>query len=199
MIERALYTILGVPRTKSPTPAREELLRAAGDLFYDEGIKAAGVDAIAQRSGVALMTLYNHFGSKDELVVAYLHRRGERFRGWLENELAALEGSTEERILGIFDVVAAWVGRPGYRGCPFVNATVELPDARHPARAAVAEHKRAVRELVRRHVSACGVAEADRLTAQLMLVIEGAQVTAVLDPQAGAAERAREIAAALLG
>jgi AcrR family transcriptional regulator len=188
-----------VPRTKTPTPAREELLRASGDLFYDEGIKAAGVDAIAQRSGVALMTLYNHFGSKDELVVAYLRRRSERFRRWLEDELAALGGSAEERILGIFDVLAAWVGRPGYRGCPFVNATVELPDAGHPARAVVAEHKRAVRELVRRHLGTCGVAEADQLATQLMLVIEGVQVTAMLEPKGGAAECAREIAAALLG
>jgi AcrR family transcriptional regulator len=185
-------------RTKRATPARDGLLGAAGELFYADGIRATGVDAIAERSGVALMTLYNHFGSKDELVVAYLRARSERFCRWLEDELAGLAGDPEERVLGIFDVVAVWVGRPGFRGCPFVNATIELPDAAHPAHAVVVAHKRTVRELIRRHVEAAGFEHAERLAGYLMLIVEGAQVAALLEPGGAAAARARGIAAALL-
>lgn len=185
-------------RTKKATPARRELLQAAGELFYGEGIRAVGVDAIASRSGVALMTLYNHFGSKDELVAAYLRERSHRFCRWLESELAELSGTPEERVLGLFDVLADHLAAPRFRGCAFVNATLEFPDRSHPVHTVIAEHKHAVREIIARHVDNAGFQDHEVLAAQLMVVIEGLQVTALLESAAEALERARAIVAALI-
>lgn len=185
-------------RTKKPTAARKELLRTAGDLFYGEGIRAVGVDAITSRSGVALMTLYNHFGSKDELVVAYLRERSERFREWLQAQLAELAGPPNDRVLGIVDALAGYLGAPRFRGCAFVNATVEFPDRGHPVHTVVAEHKRAVRGILAQHVEDAGFENPDVLAAQLMVVIEGLQVTALLDSTTEATERARAIVVALV-
>lgn len=185
-------------RTKKPTPARKELLRTAGDLFYGEGIRAVGVDAITSRSGVALMTLYNHFGSKDELVIAYLRERSDRFGEWLQAQLAELDGSANDRLLGIVDTFADHLAAPRFRGCAFVNAMVEFPDRDHPVHTVIADHKRAVRGIIAQHVEDVGFENSDVLAAQLMVVIEGLQVTALLDSAAEATERARAIVVALV-
>jgi AcrR family transcriptional regulator len=185
-------------RTKKPTPARKELLQTANDLFYADGIRAVGVNTITSRSGVALMTLYNHFGSKDELVVTYLRERSDRFREWLHARLAELAGTPNDRVLGVIDAFADDLAAPRFRGCAFVNATVEFPDRDHPVHTVVAEHKRAVREILARHVDDAGFENPDMLAAQLMVVIEGLQVTALLDSAAQATERARAIVIALV-
>ena len=184
-------------RTRKPTPARRQLLKSAHELFYAEGIRAVGVHAITERSGVALMTLYNHFGSKDELVVAYLRERSDRFREWLQAQLADLGGTADDRLLGIVDVFADYLAAPRFRGCAFVNATVEFPDRDHPVHTVVAEHKRAVRGILARHVDGAGFENPDVLAAHVMVVIEGLQVTALLESTAEATERARAIVVAL--
>ncbi len=120
--------------------ARERVLDAASELFYREGIRAVGIDTIIARAGVAKMTFYHHFKSKDLLVVEFLRRRDERWRRWLAETVERLSPDPRERPLAIFDALAGRFANPDYRGCAFINTVAETADPGHAARHAVLEH-----------------------------------------------------------
>ncbi len=129
---------------RAPTAARdaqEHLLRAAGELFYREGVRTVGVDAVVERAGVNKMSLYRQFSSKDELVLAYLARKNEQFFGYVEASFAQHPGAPARQLLQFFEDLAARASARAYRGCPFVNVAVEFPDASHAARQYVAANK----------------------------------------------------------
>ncbi|NET11247.1 MAG: helix-turn-helix transcriptional regulator, partial [Symploca sp. SIO2B6] len=124
-------------RTQSSRPpVRDRILAAASRLFYQEGIQNVGVDRIISESGVAKMSLYNHFKSKDALIAAWLKQRDEEWCTWFHARMDALstgidvEGSqliaAQRRLLIIFDVLYEWFEQPNFRGCAFINSTVEL-------------------------------------------------------------------------
>src|SRR5690349_1090110 len=108
------------------TSARERLLQAANELFYEEGIHTVGIDRVIERAGVAKASLYSTFGSKDELVHAYLAERGELRRQRITDRLAK-ETDPRAKLLAIFDELCAHVERPNFRGCAFINASAEGP------------------------------------------------------------------------
>jgi AcrR family transcriptional regulator len=109
--------------------ARERIMEAAYDLFSRRGIRAVGIDAIISQSGVARMTLYRHFGSKEELVLAYLERREQLWtRDWLQAEVTRRATDPADRLLVIFDVFHDWFQRPDFEGCAFVNIAIETAD-----------------------------------------------------------------------
>src|SRR6266851_701197 len=112
-------------KTAGRAPARERLLAAASELFYEEGVHTVGVDRIVERAGVAKATLYTVFGSKDELVRAYLQARHDRTRERMTRELAARFRTPRERLLGVFEVQGLSFTEPGFRGCAFVSANAE--------------------------------------------------------------------------
>lgn len=182
--------------TKTETgSARERLIETAVRLFGDLGIRATGIDRIIAEAGVAKMSLYKHFGSKEELVVAALRRKDEMFR---ETFRAMVESRHEPRarLLGVFDAQERWFGRPGFRGCQFLNAAAEMPEGGCEARRAVAEHKAWVHEQLR--VLSREAGADDSLADQLMLLFEGAIARAVVTGDAGVARDAKRAAAALL-
>lgn len=182
----------------APPSPRERILVTASGLFYREGLRAVGVDRVVAESGVAKSTLYKHFPSKDALIVACLERRDASSRSWLELE-ATRRGSTPcARLLGIFAVLEEWFGWETFRGCAFANAGLELTDGAHPARAVVVAHKDAIRGFMRDLCTELDVADADGLAAQLMLLYDGAIVTAVVRGDASAARDARGAAETLL-
>jgi AcrR family transcriptional regulator len=158
-------------------PPRERILAAAADLFYRNGIRAVGVDAIAEAAGTNKMTLYRHFSSKDELVAEYLRQsaKGEA-AGWDQlqarypDALAHLRAWLQE----MFDHIV----NGDERGCPLANAAVELPDKDHPARRVIEECKAAARAKVIALCRAAGLNEPDLLADELNLMLEGARVTA---------------------
>lgn len=121
------------------TPGARKVLRAASTLFYERGIHAIGVDAIAKAAGVTKKTLYDRFGSKDQIIVAYLRDREQRWRAFLSDHLAATPAG--RRLVGIFEASARWAAEYSPRGCSFINARAELPDPRHPAFAIIDESK----------------------------------------------------------
>ncbi|MEU4894319.1 helix-turn-helix domain-containing protein [Streptomyces sp. NPDC044780] len=166
------------------TPAARRVLDAAAELFYGQGINAVGVDLIAKRAGVTKKTLYERFGSKEALVAAYLRERDERWRAWLTAEVE--KSPPAERVLATFDALAAWMRRENPRGCGFVNAAAELPDAGHPARQVIADQKRWLRTYLRQLCEEADVAAPDELADELLLLHEGATVlyglAAVADP-----------------
>ena len=152
---------------------RERILAVADELFYREGIRAVGVDTIIERAGVAKMTLYYHFASKDELVVAYLGERNRRFWTWFEKSIGDA-GSPRAQLDALFAALARSVARPAFRGCPFLNLATELPDPGHPGRAVVEAHKRAVLDRLRELAEGAGARDPECLASQLLLLMEGA-------------------------
>jgi AcrR family transcriptional regulator len=155
-------------------PARQRILDAAAEMFYRDGIRAVGIDTIIARSGVAKMSLYRNFPSKDALVSAWLDdRNGFFWRRWDKAE-ASRAGDPRGQLEAILDMIAATASHPKWRGCPFLNTATEFPEPDHPARAVIFAHKRAVRERLRARAAAARARDPDLLAQQLQLLIDGA-------------------------
>jgi AcrR family transcriptional regulator len=183
-------------------PVRRRLLLATSRLVYRHGIAATGIESILDAAGVARRSLYRHFpGGKDELVAAALADRSARTVGHVLDSARAVAGyaGPVATVLAVFDVVDAAARRPGYRGCPFLNAAAELP-AEHPGRAVVLDHKRQMRRRLGALLREAGAApdDADRLGAALLLLLDGALAAAGLTPHERPALLARSLAADLL-
>jgi AcrR family transcriptional regulator len=179
-----------------PTRARDRLLAAADELFYAQGIAGTGVDAVIGRAGVALGSLYNNFGGKDGLVAAYLDDRQARFEQ-LWDDLVATRTEPVDRVLALFDAVATWADDGNRHGCADVAAVTQL-DPEQPGHAAALRHKQAVRDRLRALVADTGTADADGLTADLLLLHEGALSALALGLDPDPVGRARRLAARLL-
>lgn len=180
------------------TPAAERIFETASEMFYREGIRAVGVDAIAAEAGVTKKTLYDRFGSKGELVAAYLRGRDERWRAWLVEDVERRGGPAKERLLSTFDALGAWIERGNTRGCGFVNATVELREADHPAQVVVMEQKRWLRGYLARLAAEAGAEDPQGLADRLLILHEGVNVTSSLGIPTDAAQKARQAAVALI-
>lgn len=176
---------------------RRRLLVAAGELFYEEGIRASGIEAIVERAGVTKMTLYAHFDSKDDLVAAYLAERDRRWREYLEDVLDR-HGRPEEKLLAVFDAYHEWLVRGRLRGCGFVNFSAEFPELEHPGRAVVREHKTEVRRRLTELATELGAEDSQSLAEHLFMVLEGAYVTGALESDEEALGRARLMAEPLI-
>ncbi|WP_144110012.1 TetR/AcrR family transcriptional regulator [Paraburkholderia sp. BCC1886] len=153
--------------------AQQNLLRAAEELFYREGVRSVGVDAVVERAGVNKMSLYRQFSSKDELVMAYLERKDQQFFGYVEKSFAKHPGEPARQLQQYFDDLAARASIDDYRGCPFVNVSVEFPDATHPARQFVFRNKQRLMARLLELASAAGADEPAELANALGLIIEG--------------------------
>jgi AcrR family transcriptional regulator len=163
-------------RTDGAT-AQEQLLDAAQDLFYREGIRAIGVDAVVERAGVNKMSLYRQFSSKDELVVAYLDRMDEGFRRRVEASFAKHpDDPAKQLVQGIEDLVRR-ASAPDYRGCPFVNVACEFSDPAHPARQVVARNKQYLMRRLFEIATAAGASNAAELADSLALLVDGIYAT----------------------
>ena len=183
-------------RSTRRRPGAEKLLGAASELFYREGIRAVGVDAVSERAGVSKRTLYNRFGGKAELVAEYLRRRDEAWRAYLRE---AVEGEADpgERLLAVFEAYGEWLVRGDFRGCAFANAVAELPDPGHPARVVARRHKEWVEEPLAALAEEAGFDEPWALAGRLMLLLEGAAATVAMrrsgEPLDVARSAAREL------
>jgi AcrR family transcriptional regulator len=180
------------------TPAGERLVETAGQLFYAHGIRAVGVELIAERAGTTKKTLYDRFGSKDALVALYLRRRAERWQRVVLGWLAAHPEPGVERALAVFDALEDWLSEQ-WRGCAFVNAYAEIGGTDHPALPVVRSEKEWMRRLFVALLVEAGYRDADRLGAQLHLLYEGAVVLLTAGDEPQALALARRAAAALLG
>jgi AcrR family transcriptional regulator len=178
------------------SPARERLLNAASELFYEEGVHTVGIDRVIERAGVAKATLYSTFGSKDELVRAYLLRRHLAWREHMTQELTQYQ-TARERLLGVFDVVGEQLATPGYRGCAFVNASAEARPG-SPVEEVSDQARSWLRSLFTELAQDAGIAEPQPLAGQLAMLYHGAMNVARMDRDPSAAAAARVAAAALL-
>lgn len=162
-------------RSGTRAPARERLLDAAEELFYERGIAATGVDAVLRRAEVAPATLYAHFAGKDALVAAYLLRRHERWRATWDETLQRCGDDVTARALSVFDALAAFPPQHGGpRGCAFLAAAVEVTDPGHPAHEWIAADARLLADRLRALAAGTGAADPDALAAELLLLYDGA-------------------------
>jgi AcrR family transcriptional regulator len=182
------------------TSPRTRLLEAAADLFYRLGVTAVGVDAVSEAAHVSKRSLYQHFGSKDELVAEALRERAPTITArWL----AAVDANAapRRRILVVFDTLCSVSLEPGFRGCPFVNVATELADPTHPARAVARAAKQALRDFFRDNAAQAGATHPDTLADQLMMLFDGAMAQRLVgldtDPVAAAQAAATLIDAAV--
>ena len=184
------------PITERPAP-RERLLEAADRLFYEEGVCSVGIDRILKEADAARASLYSTYGSKDELVRAYLQRRSEAWQALVAEVLPQRWSTPRERIIGVFEMLSEWFAAPGYHGCPFINASAEIASA--PAVEDVRDRHRAwVRELFTELASQSGAGDPQATAAQLVLLYDGSMVGAQLDRSVEPGHAAQVAAAALV-
>lgn len=175
--------------------AQARLLDAAEDLFYSRGIQTVGMDDIRTASGVSLKRLYQVFPAKDQLVEAYLQRRDTRWRARLAEHVAAVE-DPRQKILAVFDWLERWFGEPGFRGCAWINSYGELGAVSEAVARQARRHKSAFRAYLAGLVEGAGLPA--ELTDQLLLLAEGAMVTAGIFARTDPARQGRTAAAALV-
>lgn len=186
------------PSTTRRRPAAEKVLSSASDLFYRNGIAATGVDTIVEHAGVSKRTLYNNFGGKDELVAAYLRDRDKR---WLVSlrEVTDRYEDPKERLLAAFEAYGEWLVGDDYRGCAFINAASEIAESDHPARRVALSHKERVAEHLASLAAQARLQEPDTLAEELLLLLEGATVTASMRKSREPLDTARATAQSLVG
>ena len=153
--------------------AHEHLLRAADELFYREGVRAVGIEAVVERAGVNKMSLYRQFSSKDDLVVAYLQRCDVRFFERFDESLAKHPGEPAKQLVQYFEDLSRRASAPGYRGCPFVNVATEFPDPSHPARRSVDSNKSRLMARLASLAKEAGAKDPAALAEELALLVEG--------------------------
>lgn len=178
---------------------RDHLVATALDLFSTRGFHATGIDTVLAEAGVAKMTLYNHFTSKDELILAALGLHDTQFRSWFTQTVEHRAYRPRARLLAIFDALEDWFRLPQFAGCPFINACAEYAERSDPVHAAAAEHKRLVRAYLRGLAADAAAPDPDTLAHELEILMTGAIVTAQVQGEPNAAHRAKTAARALIG
>ena len=177
---------------------RERVLEAAYELFSRGGVEATGIDAVIAEAGVAKMTLYRNFGSKEALALAFLEERNERWtNGWFLSRVEALADTPAGKLLAIFDVFGEWFEEDGYQGCPFINVLLEQPVRENPVRQAAAGYLANNRSIIAELAAEAGVADPDEVAHQWHILMKGAIISAV-EGDPGAARRARGLAELVL-
>jgi AcrR family transcriptional regulator len=177
--------------------ARDRILSTAKRLFYEEGLRAVGVDRVIAEADVAKATLYAHFPSKDDLIVAYLEQVDTEWRAQLRAAAAAAGSDPRAQLAAMFDAVLSACLRSGYSGCGFLNAAAESRPG-EPARETAVRHKTAVREWVTELAAEAGAADPQGLAVTLTVLLDGALADTALDRTDEAALRAKEAAEVLV-
>ncbi|HXV65372.1 MAG TPA: TetR/AcrR family transcriptional regulator [Vicinamibacteria bacterium] len=162
---------------KGKASPRDRLLDTAGDLFQRYGFRAVGIDRILSESGVAKMTLYRHFASKDEMIAAYLERTDARFWAWAESAMERAD-SAEAKLRSLFDAVGKLASSPECLGCVFQGAAMAFPELEHPAHQVALRHKMAVRRRLADLAREAKLRDPEELAAQLALLMDGAWIGA---------------------
>ncbi len=189
--------------TRSPNAAadgasaRERILEAAYELFSRRGVRAVGIDAIVERSGVARMTLYRHFSSKDALVLAFLERREERWtKDWLQREVRARFDDPGDQLLAIFDVFDEWFNRDDFEACSFINVLLEM-GRDHPSGKASIDYLENIRRVVATLAAEAGLREPETFARSWHILMKGS-IIAAMEGDRDAGRRARQMGELLL-
>ena len=185
----------GVRRSRS---GRERILDAAYGLFSRSGVRAIAVDTITTEADVAKMTLYRNFDSKNDLALAFLALREERWtKGWVQAEVLARAETPGRQLLAIFEIFSEWFDRDDFEGCAFITSLLEFDDRDDPVRQACVAHLANIRAFVCERAAAAGVADPQRVAAQWHVLMKGS-IVARHEGDRDAAGKAREMGELLL-
>jgi len=191
-------SLLSAPQGRPNPRAKERILAAAYDLFSRHGIRAVGIDAIIERSGVARMTLYRHFTCKEQLVLAFLEQRAQFWAsGWLQAEVLRRAATARDRLLAIFDVLGEWFRVEGFEGCTFINVMLETRNPDDRIRRSSVEHLERIRQFLAQLAGDAGIADREAFARKWHLLMKGSIVSAG-EGDRDAAARAREMGTLVL-
>jgi len=177
---------------------RDHLVETALKLFYEHGFHATGIDTILAESGVAKMTLYKYFKSKDDLILAALELRDRRWMEWFRETLKQRGKNPRQRLLAVFDLLAEWFRQEDFRGCMFINAASEYCGLDGRIGEVAAQHKRLLRKELEQLALDAGVKRPNVLADRISLLIEGAIVMALMEKSDRWAATAKEAAEFLI-
>jgi AcrR family transcriptional regulator len=185
------------------TSRRDHLVDTALRLFCKQGFRATGIDTILAESGVAKKTLYNHFKSKDELIIATLQQRDAEFMTSMRESITRLAPKQQgdkamARIMAFFDALIEWINSGSFNGCTFINASAEFPRKEDPIHVACENHKKLLIQFIEELASDLQLEDSYRVARQISLLVEGAIVMAHTTCDAGGAALAKETAQQLL-
>jgi AcrR family transcriptional regulator len=187
--------VTAIPQSKPD--ARERILDTAYELFSRRAVRDVGVDEVIERAGVAKATLYRHFRSKDDLVIAFLERREERWTvAWVEAEARRRGTTPEEQLLAIFELFDEWFRRDDFEACSFINVLLEMGPA-HPAGQASVRHLASIRTVVGRLAAEAALRDPASFAHSWHILMKGSIVSAT-EGDAQAAQRARSMARLLI-
>ncbi|MGE8150315.1 TetR/AcrR family transcriptional regulator [Pseudomonas vancouverensis] len=176
---------------------RDVILDVTEKLIYKIGIAATGMDLLVKTAGVSRKSIYRYFTNKDDLVLAALQRRDERWMHWYRREVGSAE-TPAGRLLNLFIVLKSWFESEGFRGCAFINTSGETGDPNDPVRLLAKEHKQKLLEYVRELCIEHGLQEPDTMARQLLILIDGAITVALIIGNSGAADDAQAVAKSIL-
>lgn len=160
---------------------RQKIIETASKLFYDKGIPYVGINEVITRSGIAKRTLYRWFSSKDKLIEEVAKYRAQQWIEWFEKAVTERGNTPKEQLLATFDVLREWYSSPGFRGCPFINAVLEIADASHQAHHVSINLRESIRQIVMRLATEAGVHNPDAFSQQYLLLIGGASLMATIE------------------
>ncbi|WP_319421517.1 TetR/AcrR family transcriptional regulator [Pleurocapsa sp. FMAR1] len=183
---------------KSSHNSHQQILETASQLFYQKGIQNVGINEIIATSGVAKRTLYRHFASKDDLIEAVMKHRATEWLRWFETAVQDRGNTSKERLLATFDVLREWYASPDFRGCPFINAVLEIADASHPAHEVSIKVRESIRMQIKQLAEQAGVEDSESFSQQYLLLIGGASLMATIEGVSGGANYAQQALATLI-
>lgn len=160
---------------------RQQILETASELFYQKGIQHVGINEVIAESGVAKRTLYRWFPSKDLLIEEVMKYRAGQWIGWFETAVSKRGNTPKERLLATFDVLREWYASPNFRGCPFINAVLEIADASHKAHQVSINLRESIRQIIMQLAAEAGVQNPDFFSHQYLLLIGGASLMATIE------------------
>ena len=183
---------------KSANNSYQQILATASQLFYQKGIQNVGINEIIATSGVAKRTLYRHFASKNDLIEAVMKHRATEWLGWFETAVQDRGNTAKERLLATFDVLREWYASPDFRGCPFINAVLEIADSSHPAHEVSIGVRESIRMQIKQLAEQSGVEDSESFSQQYLLLIGGASLMATIEGVSGGANYAQQALATLI-
>ena len=185
------------PADSRGSPVRERILGTAYELFARRGVRDVGINELVDRAGITKATLYRHFPCKDDLVIAFLELREQRWtRGWVEAEARRRGSTPEEQLLAIFDLFDEWFHREDFEACSFINVLLEL-GAAHPAGRASIEHLENIRSVVSQLAEEANLSDPDSFARSWHILMKGSIVSAA-EGDPNAAQRAKAMARRLI-
>jgi len=179
------------PELPLESEARERILASAYALFSRRGIRAVGIDDVVSDAAVAKATLYRHFGSKNDLVIAFMERREQLWtKEWVEAEARNRGDTAEEQLLAIFDLFDEWFRRDDFEGCSFINILLELNGENGEVRSASADHLASIRQILQTLAEEGGFREPDAFAHSWHILMKGS-IVAAAEGDKDAARRAK--------